>query len=122
MSLSKEEKSPGIVIDLLDQPPKDLEERLREIEGLLDEAPLIDPQMLCFYLWVSDYYLYPLGEVIKTGLPPGLHSKSELILSLTQDGVDGLTRGGLDPVQEKVFREIERCGQSFLKGMLKIFP
>jgi primosomal protein N' (replication factor Y) len=118
----KGRKVTGFVIDLLDQPPKDLEEKLREIEGLLDEAPLIDPQMLRFYRWISHYYLYPLGEVIKTGLPPGLQLKSELTLSLTQDGVEGLARGGLEPIQEKVFREIERCGKVSLKRMLKIFP
>jgi primosomal protein N' (replication factor Y) len=118
----KGRKVTGFVIDLLDQPPKGIEEKLQEVEELLDEAPLIDPQMLRFYRWISDYYLYPLGEVIKTGLPPGLQLKSELILSLTQDGADGLAKGGLEPVQEKVFREIERCGKVSLKRMLKIFP
>jgi primosomal protein N' (replication factor Y) len=118
----KGRKVTGFVIDLLDQPPKGIEEKLQEVEELLDEAPLIDPQMLRFYRWISDYYLYPLGEVIKTGLPPGLQLKSELILSLAQDGADGLARGGLEPVQEKVFREIERCGKVSLKRMLKIFP
>jgi primosomal protein N' (replication factor Y) len=112
----------GYTIDLLDQPPKGLEEKLREIEGLLDETPLIDPQMLRFYRWIADYYLYPLGEVIKTGLPPGLQLKSELMVSLTQDGMECLTHEGLDPIQKKVFREIERCGKVSLKKVLKIFP
>ena len=44
--------------------------------------------MLRFYRWISDYYLHPLGEVIKTGLPPGLHLKSELLLSLTDEGIE----------------------------------
>ena len=84
----KGRKVTGFSIDLLDQPPKGVEEKLREVEDLLDEAPLIDPHMLRFYRWISDYYLYPLGEVIKTGLPPGLQLKSELILSLTQNGIE----------------------------------
>jgi primosomal protein N' (replication factor Y) len=112
----------GYTIDLLDQPPKGLEEKLREIEGLLDETPLIDPQMLRFCRWIADYYLYPLGEVIKTGLPPGLQLKSELMVSLTQDGMECLTHEGLDPIQKKVFREIERCRKVSLKKVLKIFP
>jgi len=36
----------GFAIDLLDHPQKDIEEKLREVEDLLDEIPLIDPQML----------------------------------------------------------------------------
>ena len=117
----KGRKVTGFSIDLLEQPPKGVEEKLREVEDLLDEAPLIDPQMLRFYRWIADYYLYPLGEVIKTGLPPGLQLKSELILSLTQNGMESLTQGGLGPIQEKVFKEIGRCGKVSLKKVLKRF-
>ena len=118
----KGRKVTGFSIDFLDQPPKDLEEKLRDVEKLLDEAPLIDPQMLRFYRWVSDYYFYPLGEVIKTGLPPGLHLKSEFDLSLTLKGRDRLNRGELESSHAKIFREIDRCGRISLKKILKIFP
>ena len=117
----KGRKVTGFSINLLEQPPKGVGERLREVEDLLDEAPLIDPQMLRFYRWISDYYLYPLGEVIKTGLPPGLQLKSELTLSLTQNGLEFLAQGGLEPIQEKVFKEIGRCGRVSLKKVLKRF-
>src|SRR3990170_510750 len=107
----KGRKVTGFAIDFLDHPPKGVEEKLKEVEDLLDEAPLIDSQMLRFYRWISNYYLYPLGEVIKTGLPPGLQLKSELILSLTQDGMESLARGDLEPIQERVLKEIGRCGR-----------
>ena len=112
----------GFTIELLDSLPREIEEKLREVEDLLDEVPLIDPQMLRFYRWIAGYYLYPLGEVIKTGLPPGLHLKSEMILSLTQVGMEDLAQGSSDPIQQKIFREIERCGKVSLKKMLRIFP
>jgi len=118
----KGRKVTGFSIDLLDQPPKDVEEKLLEVEDLLDEAPLIVPSMLRFYQWISDYYLYPLGEVIKTGLPPGLHLKSGHFLTLTEKGMNSLTRRELDPIQEKVFKEIRRCGNVSLKKILKYFP
>jgi primosomal protein N' (replication factor Y) len=117
----KGRKVTGFSIDLLDQPPREVEEKLLEVEALLDEAPLIVPSMLRFYRWISDYYLYPLGEVIKTGLPPGLHLKSEPFLSLTEKGMDSLTRGELDAIQEKIFKEIGRCGRIPLKKILKDF-
>jgi primosomal protein N' (replication factor Y) len=118
----KGRKVTGFAIDLLDHPPKGVEEKLREVEELLDEVPLIDPQMLRFCRWISNYYLYPLGEVIKTGLPPGLQLKSELALSLTQDGMERLTQGGLEPNQEKIFSEIGRHGKVPFKKIMKIFP
>ncbi len=118
----KGRKVTGFSIDLLDQPPKGVEEKLLEVENLLDEAPLIDSPLLHLYRWISEYYLYPLGEVIKTGLPPGLQLKSELILNLTPEGMVSLTQGGLGSIQEKVFKEIGRCGKVSLKKMLKRFP
>ena len=117
----KGRKVTGFSVDLVEKPPKGVEEKLREVEDLLDEAPLVDPQMLRFYRWISNYYLYPLGEVIKTGLPPGLQLKSELILRLTQDGMESLAGEGLEPLQEKVFKEITRCGKVSLKKILKLF-
>jgi primosomal protein N' (replication factor Y) len=118
----KGRKVSGFSINLLDQSSKVLRDELLEVDDLLDEVPLIDPEMLRFYCWVADYYLYPLGEVIKTGLPPGLHLKSELVLSLTPDGRAYLIHGGSDSVQEKVFQEVERCKKISLKKVLKIFP
>jgi primosomal protein N' (replication factor Y) len=115
----KGRKVTGFAIDFPDHPPKEAGEKLKEVEDLLDEAPLIDPQMLRFCRWIADYYIYPLGEVVKTGLPPGLHLKSELILTLTQNGMEALARGKLEPVQERIFREIERCGKVTLKRVLK---
>lgn len=118
----KGRKVTGFVINLADHLPKGVEEKLREVEALLDTVPLIDSSMLRFYRWVSDYYLHPLGEVIKTGLPPGLHLKSEQVLSLTRNGMDRLANETLDPLQEKVFKELVRCGKVTLKRLLKVFP
>src|SRR3989339_2000871 len=111
----KGRKVTGIAIDLPDRIPKSVEEKLLEVEDSLDEVPLIDSQMLRFYRWIADYYLHPLGEVIKAGLPPGLHLKSEPILTLSQRGKESLRRECLEPIQEKVFGEIERCGKLALK-------
>ena len=117
----KKRKVTGFAIDLLDHPPKGVEEKLREVEDLLDEAPLIDVKMLRFYRWIADYYIYPLGEVIKAGLPPGLLPKSEMIVALTQEGMKSLVQGGLEPIQEKVFTEIEKLGKLTLTKILKKF-
>ena len=118
----KGRKVTGFTLDLLDHPPKGIEGKLLDVEDLLDEIPLIDAGMLRFYRWISDYYLYPLGEVIKTGLPPGLHLKSEPLLTLTGEGIRSLAQGELDPIQENVFREIQRHGKVPLKRLLTLFP
>lgn len=115
-------KVTGFSVGLLDSPPREVEEKLKAVEDLLDEAPIIDSQMLRFYRWVSDYYLYPLGEVIKTGLPPGLHLKSEWVVSLTAKGLERLNQGLLEPSQERIFRTLENSGKIPLKRILTLFP
>ncbi len=117
----KGRRATGFVIQILDLPPPDLEEKLLPIEDLLDETPLIDPQMLRFYQWVSEYYLYPLGEVIKTGLPPGLTLKSQWRLTLTEEGRKALEREDGDPLQREILKEIARWGKVPLKKVLKTF-
>ena len=117
----KGRKVTGFTLDLLDHPPPGVEEKLKDLEDLLDEAPLVDRPMLQFCRWISDYYLHPLGEVIKTSLPPGLHLKSEFYLSPTQAGMDRLSTDALVPIQQKVLTEIQRHRQMTLKSLLKKF-
>jgi len=44
-------------------------DRIRLIDAVLDDAPLLDPVLLALYRWASDYYMYPLGLVLQTSLP-----------------------------------------------------
>jgi primosomal protein N' (replication factor Y) (superfamily II helicase) len=118
----KGRKVTGFAIELLDRPPEGIEEKLQDVEELLDEIPIIGTEMLRFYRWVSDYYIYPLGEVIKTGLPPGLQLKSDPVLRLTQEGITSLSQRGLTPIQERAFREIQAQGKVPLKKLMKLFP
>ncbi len=114
-------KVTGFVIGLMDQSPKEFEGELKEIEAILDEAPLIDHQMLRLYQWISDYYIYPLGEVIKTGIPPGLQLKSRWFVSLTQYGKEAIMSGDIDPVRKRVLEEIKNYQKIPLEKILKIF-
>ncbi len=47
------------------RPPK-----VREVEALLDDAPLLGPTPLALAKWISDYYLAPIGETVALFLPP----------------------------------------------------
>ncbi|MFQ5669470.1 MAG: primosomal protein N' [Acidobacteriota bacterium] len=44
---------------------------LRPIEEVLDDLPLLLPSMLEMARFVADYYVAPIGEVLKLFLPPG---------------------------------------------------
>ncbi len=54
-------------------------EKLKQIEALLDPAPLLPASLLSLAHWVSDYYHHPMGEVIALMLPLNLRKgKAEL--------------------------------------------
>lgn len=45
--------------------------QLKHIFEILDETPFFPSDMIPFFKWISEYYKYPIGEVIKTALPSG---------------------------------------------------
>ncbi len=49
-------------------------EGLKPINGLLDEQPLLTPELIKLLRWAADYYYHPLGQVIRSALPAGLGS------------------------------------------------
>lgn len=52
---------------------------LKELTAVLDEAPLLDMQLLKLLRWAAEYYHHPLGQVVKNALPGGLlSSKTEV--------------------------------------------
>lgn len=61
-------------------------EKLKELDACLDKDPVFNPTMLDFFLWIASYYLVPVGEVIKTALPPGINSSSRRFARVTEKG------------------------------------
>ena len=43
--------------------------RLKPVQEILEEEPLIPPCLLKLFQWASDYYHYPIGAVILSALP-----------------------------------------------------
>ena len=49
----------------------------KQIEGILDESPILTPVQISFLKWISDYYVTPLGIVLKAALPSTMFLQSE---------------------------------------------
>lgn len=54
--------------------------KLREIEAILDSEPLLDKELLNLLLWASQYYQYPIGEVVQQALPSLLRQGEAAVL------------------------------------------
>lgn len=59
---------------------------VKPILDVLDEEPLFPESMLPFFTWTAEYYVHPLGEVIKTALPGGLTIYDVAAFALTDQG------------------------------------
>lgn len=60
-------------------PQKSAEERtfvVKPIAEVLVEDPLFPASLLPFFQWIARYYLHPIGEVLRTGLPLAPTSRS----------------------------------------------
>ncbi|MBU1710037.1 MAG: primosomal protein N' [Proteobacteria bacterium] len=60
--------------------------QIKPVIDVLDALPLFPESMIPFYRWVASYYLHPIGEVIKSGLPAGLSPQSKRNILLTSKG------------------------------------
>ena len=56
---------------------------LKSLSEILDDTPLVSPDLLRLTKWVSDYYLCPWGQVIKAAVPEGFRSRSITVYDLT---------------------------------------
>jgi len=63
---------------------------IKDIKGIMDNAPILLPAQLKLWQWMSDYYLSPLGDIFKAALPAGLKAednyrpKTETCIRLTE--------------------------------------
>ncbi|HEX2201775.1 MAG TPA: primosomal protein N' [Longimicrobium sp.] len=57
--------------------------KVKPVLGVLDASPSATPAILRLSRWIGDYYLSPLGQVLRTALPAGLTDSSTDYVALT---------------------------------------
>ena len=84
----------AFIVDVHESHQSDVDESdIKDVEELLDESPIITPEIMELTRWISDYYFAPWGECLRAALPAGAISVSEQMLSLTEAGRDALAHG-----------------------------
>ena len=63
----------AIIARLHQQKPKGY--AVKDILQQIDSSPILLPQQLRLWQWISDYYMSPIGEVYKAALPAGLKAE-----------------------------------------------
>ncbi len=90
---------------------------IKKILDVLDDIPLFPADMVSFYRWIARYYLHPIGEVIKGGLPGGINAAAVHMVSLTDKGRVALKGGGGNHVESKVLELLKKNDALTLKGL-----
>ena len=78
----------GIIVKLFDELPKDLPydaSKIRPIIRVLDEEPLLTSELINLGIWMSNYYLTPIGEILNSMIPSGKRETSSQDLSFTDE-------------------------------------
>ena len=75
----------------------------KEIEFIIDEESSMNKNQLNFFKWISEYYMCPIGQVLKVGLPKLLLLKSESEIILINENIDNL---GLTQSADLVFKNL----------------
>ncbi len=92
---------------------------IKNILDVLDDHPLFPESEISFFKWIAEYYLHPLGEVIKAALPSGLESHDESCLFVTEKGFTALRDKRLSPGEEEVMEFVQNRDPAKLKQLFK---
>ncbi len=86
---------------------------LRCILDVLDDVPLFPAEMIEFFRWISDYYIYPPGEVIRNALPGGLNLSDCVTLGLTDAGENAHISNFLNPTETDILDRLKKGNVRF---------
>src|ERR1700744_344025 len=87
----RNEKMIGVVTRLHNEPPP---VEAKTIERILDDEAIVSPQLLELARWISQYYLAPLGEVLRTMLPLVAEGRKHVVYRIADAGERALQDGG----------------------------
>jgi primosomal protein N' (replication factor Y) (superfamily II helicase) len=101
----------GFVVGLSDW--SDHLAKLKEIEGVVGERPLIPDLVMKLAYWIADYYAAPIEHAVRTVLPSavrkrGAKHKTQLMVSLVE--TERAVTKKLSPKQRAVIELLQQCG------------
>jgi primosomal protein N' (replication factor Y) (superfamily II helicase) len=82
----------GLIVEL---PASSPITSLKPIKDILDAGPVVSEELLRLCRWIAEYYVTPLGEVLKAAIPYGFASASKRLVSKT----DSTTEAVIDRVR-----------------------
>src|SRR5690606_4582969 len=85
----------GIVFKVHNSAPTAYE--AKDIQQILDEAPIVNPLQLRLWEWIASYYMCTLGDVMRAALPNAFILESETVV----------TKSKLKTIDESILKDDE---------------
>ncbi len=83
--------------------------KIKLILDVLDEKPLFPVSMIPFFRWTAEYYMHPIGKVIKCALPGGINVNDFALISIAETGEKALENGFATPLERKILCRLKSC-------------
>ena len=82
----------GVVLRVHDERPSE-EIEIKPIQQVLDDAALLPDELMKLGAWIAQYYVAPLGEVLRGMLPLGAEVKRHVVYRIAEQGRKVLYEG-----------------------------
>jgi primosomal protein N' (replication factor Y) (superfamily II helicase) len=79
---------------------------IKSVYQILDPEPLFSETMRSFFNWIAHYYLFPLGQVLKMALPPGLSVSDYQNIEITSLGIKASQEGRLPKNEKEILQKL----------------
>jgi primosomal protein N' (replication factor Y) (superfamily II helicase) len=106
----RNEKLIGVVTAVDVKAPDEIE--VRYLEAVLDEEPLLSAHLLELAEWIAQYYLAPLGEVLRSMLPLTAEVRRTVYYRLTDLGRDVLAKAVEESSARDDAPDVRKAGPS----------
>ena len=83
----REKRLSGIVTELHDREP---DFTVRRVSQILDTTPALTSELMQLGRWIAQYYIAPIGEVLRTMLPLSAEFRRVIGYRITDKGIDAL--------------------------------
>lgn len=75
--------------------------KLKQVEQVIDDEPILDPTILDFLQWASNYYHHPIGEVLCAAMPKNLRLGKPAIIKKTPTKSRVTKPADFEPTEEQ---------------------
>jgi len=80
---------------------------IKDILDVLDDAPLFHGKMVPFFQWMAEYYLFPIGLLIRSALPGGINATSRKTARLSDEGLKAISLSRIAPEERELLSWIK---------------